>query len=347
MKKRWSLSIVLTALMLLYGGFPSAVRAMEMDDCLGCHNDAEMVGDDLVVDEAKFAHTVHAELGCLTCHENVGDEHPDDGKAVSSSNCLDCHEEVGEQYMHTAHADNATCTDCHDPHNAQGLEALSGTAMNLTCAQCHDPLEVVEQHSEWLPQADLHIAKLPCITCHTSSENYEIVLHVTQKKPENDLTSYDVSTYDNLKQFSGERDIRALIDVNKDEFISLAELRTFNLNPAYKALRLEGTLVPSEASHDLTTLDNRYDCSFCHASGPGSMQTSFLALPNPDGTFVRMTVEEGAVLDALYGTPDFYMTGSTRSASLNIIGFIIICGGFIMPIGHGTLRFLTRKNRKH
>jgi hypothetical protein len=77
------------------------------------------------------------------------------------------------------------------------------------------------------------------------------------------------------------------------------------------------------------------------------MQTSFLALPTPDGSFARIDVEEGAVLDALYGTPNFYMTGSTRSASLNIIGFIIICCGFIMPIGHGTLRFLTRKNRKH
>ncbi len=60
-----------------------------------------------------------------------------------------------------------------------------------------------------------------------------------------------------------------------------------------------------------------------------------------------MTVDEGAVLDALFGTPNFYMTGSSRSTALNIIGLIIICGGFIMPIGHGTLRFLTRKNRQH
>ena len=347
MKRKWRKSIISTALFLACFVFPFAADAMEAEDCLGCHSDVDMVGDELVVAAEKFEHTVHAELGCVTCHENAGDEHPDDGVAVSSSNCLDCHEEVGDQYMHTAHADNATCTDCHDPHNAQGLEAMSGQAMNQACAQCHDSGEVIEQHSEWLPQANLHIVKLPCITCHTSSENYEIVLQVTQKQPSDELRSYAVSTYGDLKQVSGDKEIRHLIDINKDDFISLAELRTFNLNPAYKALRMEGTLVPSEASHDLTTLDNRYDCSFCHASGPGSMQTSFLALPNPNGTFTRMAVEEGAVLDALYGTPDFYMTGSTRSASLNIIGFIIICGGFIMPIGHGTLRFLTRKNRKH
>jgi hypothetical protein len=39
------------------------------------------------------------------------------------------------------------------------------------------------------------------------------------------------------------------------------------------------------------------------------------------------------------------MMGTTRSASLNIIGLLIILGGLLMPIGHGTLRFLTRKNR--
>lgn len=77
------------------------------------------------------------------------------------------------------------------------------------------------------------------------------------------------------------------------------------------------------------------------------MQATFLVLPTEGGNCRRMTVEEGAMLDTLYGTPNFYMAGSTRSPVLNIIGLIIICGGFIMPIGHGMLRLLTRKNRQH
>jgi hypothetical protein len=59
-----------------------------------------------------------------------------------------------------------------------------------------------------------------------------------------------------------------------------------------------------------------------------------------------VAVEKGAVLDALYGTPDFYMMGSTKSATLNVFGLVIIGCGLIMPLGHGLLRFLTRKNRK-
>ena len=347
--KKYSLHIsLIPALLLVMLWAPLTVTAMDTDDCLGCHGDTDMVDEELFIDAEGFLHTVHAEMGCDTCHESVTDEHPDDGEAITSTACLDCHEEVSDEYMATSHAENATCNDCHDPHQAHGLEAVSGTDMNQQCSQCHENDEVLSSHAEWLPQANLHLAKLPCITCHTSSDSYEVLLNITQKQSKTKgSTGYNFSTYADLKEYSGEKEIQSLIDINEDGHISLAELRTFNLNPAYKKLHLSGTLVPSEASHDLSTLDNRYDCTFCHAAGPGSLQTSFLAFPNATGTYTRMTVDEGAMLDTLYGTPNFYMTGSTRSASLNIIGLLIICGGFIMPIGHGTLRFLTRKNRQH
>jgi hypothetical protein len=76
------------------------------------------------------------------------------------------------------------------------------------------------------------------------------------------------------------------------------------------------------------------------------MQVSYVAFPRPDGSYVRVPVERGAVLDLLYGTPDFYMMGATRNAALSQIGLGIIVAGLIMPVGHGALRFLTRKNRK-
>jgi hypothetical protein len=76
------------------------------------------------------------------------------------------------------------------------------------------------------------------------------------------------------------------------------------------------------------------------------MQESYVALPKEDGTYRRLPLEKGATLDALFGTPDFYMVGATRSRTLDIIGLLIILGGFAMPVGHGTIRFLTRKNRR-
>lgn len=76
------------------------------------------------------------------------------------------------------------------------------------------------------------------------------------------------------------------------------------------------------------------------------MQKSFIAFPEKNGGYTRVAVEKGAILDILYGTPDFYMLGTTRSTSLNIIGGLIVAAGLSFPVGHGFFRLLTRKNRK-
>lgn len=325
--------------------FPLGVLAMESEDCQGCHGDMDTVGEELVIDVAEYQHTAHSEMGCLSCHASVGEDHPDDGEAVSKAACVECHEEVETEYMASAHAENATCGDCHNPHSALGLTEVSGYDMNQQCASCHENSDVVSSHTEWLPQATLHLAKLPCISCHTGSEEYVMILYLIQRESDAPLGDFELSSYDDLKAITDQDEIKSLIDLNGDNFISLAELRTFNRNPAYKEMRLQATLTPKEVSHSVETLDNRWDCSFCHTSGTENMQTSFIALPTTEGTFSRLEVERGAVLKALNGTPDFYMMGTTRSASLNIIGLLIIVGGTLMPIGHGTLRFLTRKNR--
>ena len=105
-------------------------------------------------------------------------------------------------------------------------------------------------------------------------------------------------------------------------------------------------MMPEVVTHNYQILNNRWDCTFCHASGPNVQQISYLAFPEQDGTYSRMIVEKGAILDILYGTPDFYMTGFTRSTILSIIGGLIVASGLMVPIVHGTLRFLTRNRRK-
>lgn len=324
---------------------PTAAFGMANEDCLACHNDQDTVGEELYVDAARFDHTLHAELGCASCHESVTEEHPDDGATPSKAVCRDCHSEIATEYAASVHAENASCGDCHNPHQARGLDQVSGYDLNQQCATCHDNTEMVQQHASWLPQADLHIGMLPCISCHTASEDYQIVLYIIHKDSDAVFGDFQLSSRSDLQRIAGDRPPQRLIDLNGDNFISLTELRTFHRNPANESLRLQATLTPSKVTHRVEILDNRYDCSFCHASGPASLQTSFLALPQDDGSYQRMAVERGAVLDALYGTPDFYMMGITRSASLNIIGLLIILGGLIMPLGHGALRFMTRKNR--
>ena len=347
MKHFMKILLLGSALSLMILNPLGTVWAMGNEDCQGCHSDPELVGEEYFIDRQTFDHTIHASMGCQGCHESVSDGHPDDGVPPSKAVCLDCHQEVNQQYHQSAHAEYAVCGDCHNPHIARGLSKVSGYDMNRMCARCHAPADVAQTHERWLPQSELHIAMLPCISCHTASEDYVIVLNIIQRESDAVFGDFVLSDYPTLKALGKGQDVQRLIDLNGDDFVSLTELRSFNRNPLNNALLLKGTLTPKEITHTVEILDNRWDCSFCHASGPEAMQTSFLALPASDGSYQRIRVERGAVLQALNGTPDFYLTGTTRSASLNILGLLILLGGCLMPIGHGALRFLTRKTRQN
>ena len=337
----------LLVLISLFVSIPFAALAFDSSDCQGCHADASVVGEKLVIETLAFDHTAHAELGCQTCHASITDDHPDDGLTPTKASCSECHEDISEEYGGSLHAENAACSDCHNPHRALGPTAVSGHDMNLKCFDCHEHDDMQVTHAKWLPQADLHLSMLPCITCHSPTDDFVISLYIIKRQGGSLFGKFQLATYEELQTLYGGKPNLELVDQNADGYISLAELRMFNLDPDKKRLRLQGMMTPEHVSHDFRTQDDRWDCSFCHASGPEARQVSFLSLAQRDGSFQRVAVEKGAVLDALYGTPDFYMVGSTRSTSLNYAGLVILAAGMVMPIGHGTLRFLTRKNRKN
>lgn len=352
MKKNilWKVIAVLTVF-LLYSVSMATAEESGNDSCLDCHGKKEIAkehGERRFVDPAKFASTTHAVIGCTSCHDSVTPKHPTDGFRPSKANCKECHASIQEEYAASIHASKATCNDCHNPHDVKQLVAVSGDEINAKCAKCHPLNRIIKSHDKWLPQADLHIESLPCVTCHTSSKNYFITLSI--QKREAGKTAYGdfkLAKFEELAALNPiNNDVTRLIDKNGDRIISLKELRDFNFELRAKDMRLWGMMMPEVATHSFQILENRWDCSFCHASGPKAMQKSQVAFPDISGNYNRIDVEAGAILDILYGTPDFYMMGSTRSTPLNILGAMIIAGGMMMPIVHGTFRFLTRKNRK-
>ncbi len=318
-------------------------------NCLDCHSASDKVGSKFFIDPVKYRHTNHAKIGCPACHDDsVAAGHPAVKKASVKSDCRFCHTDIAGDYAKSSHAGKTSCNGCHDPHRANTPAEISGYDINRMCAGCHDHYGITASHAKWLPQAELHIEMLPCITCHTGSKNYVINMYIINRKGIPHLGKFEAAGYDELKRVAGGKEILSLIDTNGDNYISLAELRNFNTNSAHKGLHLQGMMTPETVTHSFQILDNRRDCTFCHASGPGAMQTSFIAVPEQNGTFRKVAVEKGAVLEALYSTPDFYMTGKTRNSMLNKIGLLIIAGGMIMPVGHGFLRYLSRniRNRK-
>ena len=343
-------STILLSLAVLPALAGSATASVpENDNCLGCHGRKTIAdkGERLYVNPAKFAATTHAIIGCPACHDRVSPNHPYDGVKPSKATCKECHAPVQAEYSQTLHGTKAACADCHNPHEVKGPVSVSGDEINAHCARCHDTKKTIQGHTRWLPQADLHIEAMPCITCHTGSKNYVITMFIENRKPGEKHSDFKLATHEELSRLlPSNRDLKSLIDRNGDGFISLKELRNFNADARSKDMRLWGMMTPEVVTHNYQILENRWDCTFCHASGPQAMQTSYVSFPEKDGSYTRVAVEKGAILDILYGTPDFYMLGSTRSTPLNVIGALILVGGLMMPVGHGTFRFLTRKNRK-
>ncbi len=326
----------------------SVLAVADNEKCLGCHGSKEIMRPEGVkkyIDPVKFAATTHAIVGCTSCHDRVPVGHPEDGYVPQKATCGDCHGPVFEEYSKSLHASKAGCNGCHNPHEVKLPMFMSGNDINDKCARCHDSRKTIQSHSKWLPQADLHIDSLLCITCHTGSKDYVITMTIENRLP-GSKEDFKTATFGELVKLTQGEDIRRLIDRNGDSLVSLEELREFNHLLRGKNMRLWGMMTPEVVTHSYQILNNRWDCSFCHASGPKAMQKSFIAFPEKNGSFTRVAVEKGAILDILYGTPDFYMLGSTRSTPLNIIGGLIVLAGLSVPIGHGFFRFLTRKNRK-
>lgn len=314
--------------------------------CISCHGDQAKVGVKNHIDTTAFGRTTHAKFGCKTCHDAVTDRHPD-GKGVSrTTSCHDCHFDIVTEYSKCSHAAQAPCGGCHNPHRVFKPEEISGDDLNKQCAGCHEKHKITASHARWLPQTDLHLGAIACVTCHSKAENYVITIYVTKRRGGNPESKLEPAGFEELRKRAGGDNMQYLIDRNRDNYISLNELRIFNRNPDNKDLYLKGMLTPVKPTHTFQTFDNRWDCSFCHTSGPEVMQTSYLAFPDQNGTFRKVDVEKGAVLDALHAIPDFYLMGSTRNGMLNKVGLAIILGGMIMPVGHGSLRFLSRKNRQ-
>lgn len=341
-----SAGLLLTAFLFLPTSLPAETQVNE--PCMKCHGVKESVassGARIYIDPAKFAATTHSIVGCRSCHDKVSPRHPTDRIPPSRATCGDCHAPVSKEYAASFHGSKARCNDCHNPHEVRLPAFMSGEDINNKCSKCHEIRKTIKSHTKWLPQADLHIDSMPCITCHTGSKDYVITMFIESRK-KGSRDDFKIATYEELAALTGKEDISRLLDLNGDHAVSLDELRQFNHHLRSKNMRLLGMMTPEVVTHSYQILDNRWDCTFCHASGPKAMQKSFISLPEKNGGFARMNVEKGAVLDILYGTPDFYMLGTTRSTALSIIGALIIAAGLSMPIGHGFFRFLTRKNRE-
>jgi hypothetical protein len=328
---------------------PTPEVAAQTTACLKCHADPTIKksqGRYSYINPELFNETGHVAKGCVSCHVAT-EKHPDDLKRVRILKCDSCHENQTKEYLASAHFDHATCTNCHNPHEVRSHSVVTSTQMNGQCTTCHPSDKVYDRHASWLTQTASHLERLPCISCHTEAKAFDIVMYV-EKRAVNGAFE-PMSQKEMAMILSADQEFSRLVDRDGDKKISLNELRKFNLSARASGVRLRSIFMPSQSSHQFQTFQNRFDCKSCHGASPQYQQKAFMLFPDLKTVrWNRVAIEDGAAIDALYGTPDFYMIGAsaTRNPWMSALGLLIVFGGAGVMSLHLLFRFKTRKNRR-
>jgi DmsE family decaheme c-type cytochrome len=115
---------------------PAKSTAKEVDDkCLGCHAGKH----------ANFDRSAHrkGDVSCISCHSIHAAGVPGHLlKMADPQLCFQCHGDVKPQFSlpfhHKVEEGLMECTDCHDPHDTLGENAVRSSARQLMmCTKCH------------------------------------------------------------------------------------------------------------------------------------------------------------------------------------------------------------------
>jgi len=223
---RWGRACIVALFAVLVGGFPPGARfalALENGECFDCHGDREILswspedrasnvisggekapprdvgpfpGISLYVDPDAYGTTVHADLDCSDCHEDILElPHRAHLKPVE---CSGCHGEAAKVFAKSRHAKSSNpraaryaprCSDCHGAHAIPKSDLSTSPVyfrnLAATCTRCHGNLEVAERSGIPIPGAaemyarSIHnraiVAKglnksATCVDCHGSHD---------------------------------------------------------------------------------------------------------------------------------------------------------------------------------
>ncbi|RJP15319.1 MAG: hypothetical protein C4520_20260 [Candidatus Abyssobacteria bacterium SURF_5] len=147
-----------------------AAAALSTEDCLSCHDDSSLTGEDgksLNVDPDVFKKSVHGQGGieCVNCHMDLEDveefPHP---TPLAKVDCSLCHDQEFEDFKTSMHGEAfvagdpaaPVCSTCHGTHNIKRVSdpASSVFPLNMVdiCIRCHTDTKIVEDHK--LPAAE-------------------------------------------------------------------------------------------------------------------------------------------------------------------------------------------------
>ena len=162
--RRWAALLLAWVLALPVAGGSQVSNS----DCMGCHGERDLKsvnekGEEisLYVDLNAYRQSVHADLQCVDCHQDVK-EIPH-AESLPEVQCGRCHEETQAVYDSSSHGlahkrgdqDAPKCWSCHGKHNIlKNTDPAAPTSrMNATrvCLKCHVDEEITARHED-MPQ---------------------------------------------------------------------------------------------------------------------------------------------------------------------------------------------------
>jgi predicted CXXCH cytochrome family protein len=324
--------IILVALLMPFflSAWTEVAFSFENEACLECHGSSDILDMSreervemvipapakqevykgeltLYVDYEKFRSTVHRDLSCIDCHNDIEDiPHT---QRLGMVDCAQCHEEIVGQYDKSKHAkvSQRLCFECHNPHATTSFRELSQQKRMGICLQCHE-----KNGHRWLPQRELHFQYLECTVCHSPEAAKGLVFHLTAEGK--DGKSFNLS-YRQLEDFTRgySGDVAKAIDRDGNGIVEVHEINRFIAKLKEQGVQspgLEEKVLVLRPYHNFTDeVKQVKDCSMCHVSGAPFYSQVMLRLPEVGGRWraVKMDKEIVGKIPSI-PSKDYYFT---------------------------------------
>lgn len=276
-KKAFFLLIFLFCVFMIFSVHVSAGEVVPSDEaqiCLGCHSDKGLTKQlenkeviSLYINGSEFAKSVHAPLGCNSCHMDISIEnHPQVMKIKSkkelaikfSKMCRTCHtdEQIYKKPIH-----HYVITKAKAP----------------TCAECHG-LHAIKRIANWKP-----LVNVPqyCLTCHRHELNISIAGEVMSLRIEESLLRGSVHNKhicsDCHSEFSKEQHpIRAFKDIREHTIVVSGVCKICH---SEKFRLMEGSIHSVMLKKGDIKAPVCTDCHGFHTVGPKETYRTMVGLP--------------------------------------------------------------------
>ena len=290
---------------------------------------------------------------CSDCHgaHAVGPKALAD--TMTGQPCKKCHQDIFAAYQGSVHGvakQNGTghapiCSDCHYAHDVK--PAMASRSPKDLCMTCHP--DVASVHTEWLPNTEAHFDAVACTACHVP-EGYKRSVYLRATEGDKGMMMSDTVMRRILA--SG----KVVLAAAKGDHLEADELwRLYNDKSSGADVHLQGTVNLNDRRHAhrlAPKTEAVRQCEWCHSANAAFFQTVSMAVARADGSERLYDVDADALgsVYAMLPLNQFYVLGGTRIRALDYIGAVMVLGGLMVPIAHGTLRMLTarlRRQRQH